>query len=102
MIERGRRPPLALEAPTRSRVATQLGSDHLEGDEAPEIRVVRTVDDAHAADAGYVLDDVAREGVPGRISVGTVAAFSPRVDPFAWRVGSPGSTDPLKRPGRAQ
>src|SRR5690606_40584277 len=61
---------LAAEALARAIAAEVLGADHLERDVAPERRVARAIDDAHAAAADLpqeaeLAELVARRGVRG-------------------------------------
>ena len=51
VVQRGGRARLALEALERLRVAAELLGQELQRDAAAELRVLRLVDDAHAAAA---------------------------------------------------
>ena len=66
VVERGRDPRLAQEALAEALVLGELGGDHLEGDLAPEPRLLGAIDRAHSPSADEGLDPVAGDRRSGR------------------------------------
>ena len=66
VIDGGRGLPFALEPLPEGAVAREVGGDQLQGDGSPERDLGRSVDNAHAATAGFRLDAVTGEGGAGR------------------------------------
>ena len=66
VIDGGRGLPLALEPLPEGAVAREVGGNQLERHRAPEGDLGRSIDNAHAATAGFRLDAVTGEGGAGR------------------------------------
>ena len=81
MVERRHRAGLALETTAAVRVACHVGGQDLEGDVAPEARVTRPVDLAHAAGAEGAQHLVRSQATSG--CEGHVWGLSPRLQPHA-------------------
>jgi hypothetical protein len=61
VVDLGRRPRLLQEALADLRVIEELRLDHLEGDDAVELELARSVDDAHPSASDRRLDPMAGE-----------------------------------------
>ena len=67
MAERGEHASFALEAHQRLVIPAQARRQYLDGDVAPQLRVVRTVYDAHAAGADRFQDFVWTKAAPNQL-----------------------------------
>ena len=92
MVQRRGEPRLALEAPDRIAVAREVVLDDLDGDRSRQPRVLRLVDDAHAAGAQRANDVEVRQ-LPADHEAPTVP---PTLSPVC-RPGPAGNRRPLKK-----